>query len=117
MKRIIAAALLALSAVSTFAWGQQTAPDPLAVTGNQFEMIFEGDPSMRELALAGMSRRVVEGTMALRPQIICPTQGATYLQGAKIVDLFIAQHPQFLNMQMGAIVTAALAQAFPCAPN
>lgn len=69
---------------------------------------------MRALGLMVFAKRVTAQSDALPIHTICWPQGSTYEQGAKVIDIFIQTHPQFLNYSMRDLVAAALIQAFPC---
>lgn len=104
----------ALAVNSSVVFAQSPTPDLSTLTGNQFDLVFGDDPSMRQLALATLSERITADGTIRNSHLICAPYGATPLQAAKIVELYLDQHPQFLSYPMHAIVQAALAQAFPC---
>lgn len=45
---------------------------------------------------------------------ICPPDGVTALQSARVVVKFLSDNPSKLNLDQRLLVEAALAKAFPC---
>lgn len=46
--------------------------------------------------------------------LICAPPGATEFQVAKIIDKYMQDNPQILNLLMHNIALQALTEAFPC---
>ena len=80
------------------------------------------DPSMRMIAeviasafAGGMSWA---GTIEGHPLFCPPTTGAfTGIQAMRILESFIADHPETADKTYGLALSASLRQAFPCTPG
>jgi len=106
------AVLVASSSQATHA--QQGTSDPMQMTGNQFEALFAEAPSMREIALATIAKRIGEEDLKNPHHFICWPPGSTYLQAGKVIGSTLTQYPQVLNMPIHDIAVAALLHAFGC---
>lgn len=109
MKKILASCFL--SAVSLTALAQSSPPVGRPITGNEFDLAF-GDPNSRVLGLVA-AVRAIEKDPAIGAQI-CPPPGVTQLQAAKILDKYMQDNPNLLQLYMHDLALLAMFGAFPC---
>ncbi|AYY96926.1 hypothetical protein EGY19_05310 [Burkholderia multivorans] len=109
MKKIIITSSFLLASLTLSAQG--TSPVGTPITGNQFDLAFS-DPDSRVLGLVA-AIRAVEKDPAIGAQI-CPPAGITQLQAAKILDKYMQDNPNQLQLYMHDLALLALFGAFPC---
>jgi hypothetical protein len=97
--------------VSMGAISQEPPPQP-DLTGNQLDLLTQGDIDNRQLLLAIIAKSISSDQRLSK--YICTPEGVTYLQAGKVVDKYMFDHPEYLHEQMRAIAFAALFWAFPC---
>lgn len=93
---------------------QQTAPDLIRATGNQYNAVFAGDPQDYYLGLMLFAKRIEKENQETNHPFICWPQGVTLDQVVKIVEAYMQTNPQYLNYPMHDIVATSLMNAFPC---
>jgi hypothetical protein len=109
MKRLAGAFAFAFATAAAIAAG----PTMYTMTGNQFEQWIAADDQSRDYFL-GIAVAAIASKDKAVGTLICWPEGATQPQAVKVIEKYMADHPETLHFSVHDISIMALYDAFPC---